>query len=270
MSVVIKHMANLGASTFTMIFLRTVLAVLLMLPFMWMKRRKMKFGIDNKRLFLWRSLLGFGGMLLMFYSVMLLPVNTFVALSFIIPIFASLGAVLVLGEKMGIHRWGAVFVGFGGMLIIVQPEHMEVGLGLFVCLAFCLITAVILLMVKKLSASEDTFSMMFYLHLWMGYMSIPLIFFTYHELTLENILWGAGLAIISIAAHYSLVRSYTLVDLTLTAPFEFSRILMASGFAYAFLGEIPEQESYIGAAIIVASAVYIARREAIKSSGHLY
>jgi len=265
MAVVIKHMANLGASTFTMIFMRTVFAVLIMLPFMWIKRSKRKYGIGNKRLFFWRTILGFGGMLLMFYSVTLLPVNSFVALSFIIPIFSSLGAVIFLREKMGWHRWGAVFVGFIGMLIIVQPERMVFGLGVYVCLAFCLITAVILLLVKKLSATEDTFSMMFYLHLWMGYMSIPFIFFTYEELTLNNMAWGVALALISIFAHYSLVRSYSLVDLTLTAPFEFSRILMASGFAYIYLGEIPDPESYIGATIIVASAVYISHREAKNS-----
>ena len=120
-------------------------------------------------------------------------------------------------------------------------------------------------MVKKLSATEDTFSMMYFLHLWMGYMALPLILFTYEEMTLQIILWGIGLAVISICAHYTLVRAYSMVDLTLTAPFEFSRILMTSGFAYVFLGEIPEPESYIGAAIIVASAVYIARREALKS-----
>jgi len=265
MSVDIKHMANLGASTFTMIFMRTVFAIILMYPIMRIKSRKQKYGIGNKVLFMWRTVLGFGGMLLMFQSVKLLPVNSFVAISFIIPVFASIGAVMFLGEKMGWHRWGAVAVGFIGMLIIVQPGHMEIGLGLAICLIFCFITAVILLMVKKLSATEDTFSMMYYLHLWMGYMTLPLIFFTYKELTPQIILWGFGLAIISICAHYTLVRSYAMVELTLTAPFEFSRILMASGFAYVFLGEVPEPESYIGAAIIVASAVYIARREAMKS-----
>lgn len=173
---------------------------------------------------------------------------------------------MFLGEKMGWHRWSAVLLGFAGMMVIVQPGAMDIsgehGIGLIACMVFCVMTAYILLLVKKLSASEDTFSMMFYLHLWMGYMALPMVWFVYQELTTDILIWGVVLAITSIAAHYSLITSYTLVDITLTAPFEFSRILMASGAAYMFLGEVPSKESYIGAAMIVASTVYIVHREA--------
>lgn len=264
MSVVIKHMSQIGASTYSMIVMRNLFAVFIMLPFIFFKRRTMQVVLKNKRMFFWRTILGFTGMLLMFQSVILLPVNTFVALSFTIPIFASIGAVLFLKEKMGWHRWGAVALGFVGMLIIVQPNNIEVGAGVWICMVFCMMTALILLIVKKMSATERVFSMMFYLHLWMGYLSIPLIFVSYQEFNMETMLWGVVLSLTSIAAHFGLVKSYSLVPLTVTSPFEFSRILMASLLAYIFLGEIPEKESYIGAAIIIASVAYIAHRESRK------
>jgi drug/metabolite transporter (DMT)-like permease len=261
MSVVIKHMSQIGSSTFSMIVMRNIFAVVMMLPFIFFKRRTMQVMLRNKRMFFWRTILGFTGMLLMFQSVILLPVNSFVALSFTIPIFATIGAVLFLGEKMGWHRWGAVALGFIGMLIIVQPTNIEIGAGVWICMVFCIMTAGILLIVKKMSATEHVFSMMFYLHLWMGYLSIPLFFISYHELNLQTMKWGVVLALTSITAHYSLVKSYSLVPLTVTSPFEFSRILMASLLAYIFLGEVPETESYVGAAIIIASVAYIAHRE---------
>lgn len=266
MSVQIKHLSSLGAGAFSMMFMRLVFAVLIMLPFAWKKNKAGSLRLDNRKSFMWRSIIGFVGMILCFYAIILLPVNTFVALSFMIPIFASIGAVIFLDEKMGAHRWGAVFVGFLGMLIIVQPAQMHLGLGLVVCLFFCLTTAAVLVIVKRLSASEDTFSMMFFLHLWMGYMSLPFIFICYDEINWQTIPWGVAIAVVSIAAHYGLVKSYTLIDLTLTSPFEFSRIIMASGMAYVFLHEVPHKESYIGAALIVASTAYIAHREMKRKS----
>lgn len=261
MSVQIKHLSSLGAGSFSMMFMRLVFAVIIMLPFAWKRKRAGKLRLGNRKSFLGRSLLGFVGMVLMFYSVILMPVNSFVALSFMVPIFASIGAVIFLNEKMGWHRWGAVFVGFVGMVVIVQPEQMHLDVGFVVCMLFCLNTAAVLVIVKRLSASEDTFSMMFYLHLWMGYMSLPFIFFHYSEVNLQTIPWGIAIAMVSIVAHYGLVKSYTLVDLTLTAPFEFSRIIMAGFLAYVFLGEVPATEAYLGSAIILASTVYILHRE---------
>lgn len=263
MASIVKLTANEGASSFTMIFMRNVIAVLLLWPIAKFIR-PVKPVIINKKLFFLRCFVGFIGMLLMFYSVSLLKVNNFVALSFTIPIFASIGAVFILGEKMGWHRRLAILVGFVGMLIAAQPNGEILGFGLYVCLGFCILTAGTLLMVKKLSANEDNFSMIYFLHLWMGLMSMPLIFFTYSEINSEVIYYCVGIALTSIIAHFGLTRAYSYVPITVLTPFEFSRIIMASIFAYLLLGEIPSDESYIGAAIIIASTTYIVHREAVK------
>lgn len=264
MASVVKLTSNAGASSFTMMFLRCGLAALILLPFSLFGRFK-KPKLRDPKFFFIRTFLGWLGMILMFYSVILLPVNDFVALSFSIPIFASLLAVLFLKEKMGVHRWSAIFVGFVGVLVIAQPTGNFNALGFGVCLTFCVMTACILLMVKKLAMKESIFSLVYYLHLWMAAMSVPLVAFTWQEITWEVLGLSLGIAITSIFAHIGLTKSYSLVPITLTTPFEFSRILMASGFAYLLLGEIPSDDAYIGAAIIVASATYIVRREARKA-----
>ena len=128
-----------------------------------------------------------------------------------------------------------------------------------------MMTATILLMVKKLAMGEAVFSMVYYLHLWMGLMSIPLVAFTWREINAEVFGLSLIIALTSITAHIGLTKAYSLVPITLTTPFEFSRILMASGFAYVLLAEIPNKDAYIGAAIIVASASYIVHRESKKA-----
>lgn len=263
MASVVKLTSNAGASSFTMMFLRCIIAALLLLPFASFGEFK-KPKLKDPKFFFKRTFWGFVGMLLMFTSVKLLPVNDFVALSFSIPILVSFLAVLVLGEKMGWHRWLAIILGFVGVLIIAQPTGDFNALGFAVCMIFCSITAWILLMVKKLSANETTFAMIYYLHLWMGLMSLPLMFFTWQEMTVEILLLSTIVAITSITAHIGLTKAYSYAPITTLTPFEFSRIIMASGFAYIMLGEIPSDEAYLGAGIIVASATYIVRREAKK------
>lgn len=264
MASIIKLTANAGASSFTMIFLRCGMAAVMLLPFAYFGRLK-KPKLQNPRFFFKRVFIGWMGMILLFWAVTLLPVNDFVALSFSIPIFASFLAVVVLGEKMGLHRWTAIFVGFAGVVIIAQPTGEFNALGFGVCMVFCMMTAGILLMVKKLSMNETTFAQIYYLHLWMTLLSIPLIAFTWEEITAEVLYLSLGNAITSIFAHIGLTKAYSLVPITVTTPFEFSRILMASGFAYVLLGEIPSDDAYIGALVIIASATYIVHREAKKS-----
>ena len=67
----------------------------------------------------------------------------------------------------------------------------------------------------------------------------------------------------STIAHYTLIKSYSLVDISLTLPFDFTRLIIASVIGYFAFHEVPDRWSYIGAAVIIGSAVYIAHREAL-------
>ena len=260
-----KHVVSFEIPMEMLLFLRNFLAVVILLPYVITRKSALSLGINNKRFFFIRCVVGIIGMLLMFYSIDNLSVTDFVALSFLIPIFASIGAVLFLSEHMGWHRWAAVIVGFAGAMVVVKPGFEEIGFGVYICLAFCACTAAVLVMTKKLSATEDSFSMMYYMHIWMMILSLPLLIFYWDVLPFPVMYWSALIALLSIFAHYALIKSYTYIDISLTAPFEFSRIIMAAVIAYIFLDEIPEPSAFIGAAIIVASVVYIVRREKLAS-----
>lgn len=264
MASAIKHVGNLGSNPLMLVFLRNLLGTAMLLAVYWAYRDKLTMHLNNRLFYFWRCILGFVGMIFLFWSMSLLPVTNFVALSFTIPILSSLGAVVFLKERMGVHRWSAIIVGLIGALIIIKPGYIDIGLGVYVCLIFCTITATVLLMIKKLSALENIFSIMFYMHLWMTYFSIPFLPFYWETPSFPIIYWSAFIALLSIFAHYTLTNSLKLVDLTVTTPFDFSRILMASIIAYVFLNEVPETTSYIGAFVIVISATYIAHRERLK------
>jgi len=261
MASVMKHVTDFGYNMVNLTFWRNLGAMLILLPLVFMRRKTINISIKNKKLFFARSLLGFISMLLMFYSVSLLAVSDWIALTLTIPIFTSVGAVIFLGEKMGWHRWGAVLLGFSGAMVIVGPGFEQVNYGYYICIATCMTIAGVLLIVKKLSATEDSFSMMYNMHLWMLGLNLLIIPFFWETPTWDLIIWSTAIGILSISAHYCMIKSYTLTDISLTAPLDFSRVVMASIIAYLFLDEIISTESIIGAIIITASASYIAHRE---------
>jgi drug/metabolite transporter (DMT)-like permease len=153
-------------------------------------------------------------------------------------------------------------IGFLGTLIILRPGVNEFSLAAASVLAGCFCMAIALIIVKKLTDTETPFNMMFHMHLWMAVFSIPLAFTHWYPLSGNMLLWCYGLAVCSIIGQYSLARAYTLVDVTLTLPFDFTRLIIASIVAYFAFGEVPDIYAYIGAGIITASAVFIAHREA--------
>ena len=111
-------------------------------------------------------------------------------------------------------------------------------------------------------AKETPFNMMFHMHLWMAIVSMPFAVIFWEELTREQLLWCYLIAALSIIGQYGIAKSYSLVDVTLTLPFDFTRLIIASILAYIFFAEVPDIYSYIGAGIIITSSTYIAYREA--------
>jgi drug/metabolite transporter (DMT)-like permease len=106
--------------------------------------------------------------------------------------------------------------------------------------------------------------MMFHMHLWMGVVSAPLAIYFWTDLSREELLLCYGIALLSIIGQYGIAKTYSLVDVTLTLPFDFTRLIVASILAYVFFAEVPDIYSYIGAGVIIASSIYIAHREAKK------
>lgn len=262
LTAIVRHLADLGLSAPQMVFLRNLAALALLVVFVFLRKDKLSLKINNRTLYFLRIVVGLISMMLWFYGLGQLPLATATALSFSTPLFVALAAVIFLGEKMGVRRWSAVIIGFIGTLIILRPGIVEFNLAAVAVLGGCFFMSIALIIVKKLTNTETPFNMMFHMHLWMAVFSIPLAFTHWHNVDMNMIYWVFGLAIFSIAGQYSVARSYTLVDVTLTLPFDFTRLIIASIIAYFAFDEVPDLWAYLGAGIIIGSAIFIAHREA--------
>jgi drug/metabolite transporter (DMT)-like permease len=152
-----------------------------------------------------------------------------------------------------------------GTLIIIRPGFEVINHGAYIILAACFFMSIALIIVKKLTASETPFNMMFHMHLWFAILSLPLAFIHYHGMSMDKLAWSYGVAVFSIIAQYSVAKAYSLIDVTVATPFDFLRLVIASVVAYFAFGEVPDKWAYIGGISIILSTVYIAHREAIKN-----
>lgn len=266
MNIFIRY-ASHELHTTQIVFLRNLFSMVLLLP--WVLRHGSQILVtDRIKGHFWRATVGIVGMQLWFFSVASLPLNEATALSFTAPIFTTLFAVLFLKEKAGLHRWGAVLLGFVGAMIIIRPNPHTLDPMMFVVLIATSFWAIAGMLVKSLTATEPANRIVFYMATIMTLWSLPLAIMNWQTPSMTMLLLTFGVAVASTGAHICLVQSYARADVVLLMPFDFFRLVFTAIFAYIAFGEVADRWTWMGGAIIVASAAYIAHREARKKRKH--
>ena len=208
-----------------------------------------------------RSLIGLTTMVAMFWSFHLLPLGDAIALNFAAPLFLTALSVPLLSEKVGIHRWTAVLVGFAGVLIIVRPSGDVLNLGAIIALAGALTNALAMIAIRQLSRTEPPDTIVFYFTLLTTVLlglTLPFSWVTpdpmdWLLLVATGLLGGCG--------QLMLTRAYSLAPAAVVAPLNYTSLLLAVGFGWLMWGEVPTGTMVIGAAVVMASGLYILHRE---------
>jgi drug/metabolite transporter (DMT)-like permease len=241
-------------------FFRAVISVILLLPMIVAGRVK---PWRSKRIIghFWRTAMGTGSMVLGFYAVSMLPLADATAIAFSQPLFSVVVAALVLGEKVRWRRWSATVIGFAGVLIMVRPGEGSLQLGALVALANAAAVSISILLVRRLSDSETPLMIL-----------TQFAIFSTILLTVPAILvwrwpdlWGwvlaVGIAVSATVGQYFWVQAFKAGEMSAVAPFEYMRLPFAVFVGWLIWGEMPVIWTYVGASIVIGSALYIAHRE---------
>ena len=188
------------------------------------------------------------------------PLAEVTAISFTAPIFLTLGGWLLLRERMVISHALALLVGFGGILLLIQPGSGSVSIPLLFAVAGALITASIQLILKCMSVHDTTERLV----AWNLMTMVPIaflpaiIFWTTPTLAQLTLLIVQGLLG---ALNMTLVtRALSLAGVSVIAPLDFLRLPVVAALAYFMFGEIPEATTWIGAAVILCATLLVAGR----------
>ena len=209
----------------------------------------------------WRSAFGCTSLACGVYAVHYLYLADAQVLTFTIPLWSILLAACILRERIRVDRTIATIVGFVGVIIVVQPQFGIDTASLVALLAAILASCAITTM-KHLTRTEPSNRIVFYFLFWGTIIiGIPAIF-DWVWPNWEEWMWLVGIGFFGSVGQYCLTRAYAAGDMTLIAPLDFTRIIVATCYGYLMFNEIPNATSFIGAAVIVISCGYIVRKEA--------
>ncbi|WP_254913768.1 DMT family transporter [Sphingobium sp. Z007] len=213
-----------------------------------------------------RMMLGLTGMLLNFLSYILLPPAEAATIGFTMPIFGTILSALILREATGIHRWAAVLVGFVGVLVIVRPDAGHFPLqGVAVAIAAALVTASVSLVLRELGRTESAGVVVF----WFTVLSmIPLgIAMPFVAQAHDALTWGLLLVIglFGGIAQLCLTAALRWAPVSVVLPMDYTTIIWTTLLGVAIGENWPMATTWAGAALIVASGLYIAWREHIRA-----
>jgi len=215
-----------------------------------------------------RAMMGLTGMALNFGGMIYLPMAEATTINLSVPIFAVIFAAAFLGEPTGWQRWGAVIVGFLGVLVVLNPTTViaggftgDHGIGTLIALGGAVMTALITIQVRDLARTESPMAIVF----WFSLISlVPLTIALPFVMTPHSAgIWATlvGLGLLGAVVQMSLTGALRLAPVAVVTPMDYSSLLWSIACGWYFFGTFPADTTWVGAPLIVASGLFIAWRE---------
>jgi drug/metabolite transporter (DMT)-like permease len=264
MAVCIRALANrLPAGDIA--FYRAFFGLLLLLPLVlgggWTRARR-TLATRRLPLFALRALFTYLAIASYFYALTKIPMAEAISLSTTLPIFMTAMAALVLGEKVGIRRWTAIGIGFAGTLIIVRPGFAAVSWAALTALSSAALYAAAAIVVKILARSEPPGRIVFYMNLLVALLAAAPVLADFTPPRWADFPFIVAIGATGTAAHYFQSNALKRADASFVAPFDFLRLPLGALCGYLIFDDRPSDWVWVGAALIFAGTLWIARREA--------
>lgn len=246
---------------FEVAFLRCFFGLLWMAP--WLLRHGPR-ALRTRKLPLYTARAAFGlvGMLAGFYALRFIALADATALSFTAPLFATIGAALVLREIVRRRRWTATGLGFVGVLIILRPGATAVEPAALWTLLAAATTAANMLIVKRLTDTEPTEAVVTWMVVMMTPMTLVAALPFWEWPSPSQIGIAAAIGLCGTLGHLAVTRGFAAGEASLVTSFDYLRMPFAAAIGWMAFGEVPTVWTFLGAAVIAGSAAYIAHREA--------
>ena len=255
-----RFAAHAGMHPAQTVFLRLLFALILILPFA--LRARLTFGKTQQlKTHMLRSAVGICAMWVWFLSISIVPITDQTALSFLAPIFTTLGAILFLKEIVRIRRWLAIIIGLSGAIVIVRPGFAELSVGHFYAVGSAMMMGMSMLLIKHLTAKDSPLMIVFFSHIFMTLLAFVPAMLVWSHFPPELYLYLMGFAPFAFFGHFALAKAYSLADASFVAALDYARLPFAALIGWLMFAEFSDIWTWIGASIIFASAFYIVRRE---------
>lgn len=276
-------------SLIQIIFFRSVFAMVPVIFMLWQDKAWGYLKTDNLSGHLSRAVIGLAAMFLNFWAFALLPLADATAIHFAVPIMLTALSIPLLGEKVGPWRWGGIFVGFAGVLLILSPtfdskaamdaitqatapeaaktvdaDNLQYGLGAMVALFGAFITALAMIVVKRMGRTEHALAIVFYFTFFCLIISGLLLPFFWMTPTLIDWALFFAVGVLGGIGQIFTTKAYRHGPAAFISPFSYLSIIVAAGAGFVIFGDVPAIEVWLGSAIVIGSGLFILYREHVK------
>ena len=267
MAVSIRELSGAGLSIFEILAIRSGVALLVLFvllavrPDFRLHARPRRVGLN-----LFRNTVHYASQFSWALSLTMLPLATVFALEFTMPAWTALLAIWFLHERMTPSRLGVVVLGLIGVLVILRPGIASFNPAAILVLLAAFGYAITMITTKKLTMTETTFGIVF----WMAVIQFPLSLVgsdptVFLHFETRHILPALGVGTAGLTSHYCLSNAFRSGDATLVVPLDFMRIPLIAVVGWAFYGERLDIFVLLGALIIVSGVLWNLRSEVARA-----
>ena len=211
-----------------------------------------------------RGVLGIVMMASFVYALKRLPLSTAYSIFFVAPLLITALSVPILGEHVGPRRWTAIAVGLLGVLVVLRPTGEGVltlaGLAVLVAAFGYAVSAILVRVLARTDSTQaTTFWLLALMALGAGLLAWP----GWVPLRGEHAAIIAGIGIAGALGQYTITEAFRSGEASLVAPLEYSALVWGVLLDLSLWGGLPDGLTWLGAAIIVGSGLYLIRRERV-------
>ena len=261
-------------------FGRTLTAFILLTSYLIFSKQKIILKTYYPFLTIFRVICFFFGFSLFYVSITFMSLAMANALFFSSPFFISILAMLFLKEKIGIRRWAAIFVGFVGVYIVLNPDFKNFDMINLAPVGCALCYAISMTITKITSDKDNVYTQM--LHLYIGAITISILFFIFTGDGQFNTFTGStfqlifrewftnpvyawpiiiAMGITATFSFYFVFSAYSIASPSTVSLFEYSLIIWSIITGYLLFNDIPSIRTFIGVILIISAGIYIYIRE---------
>lgn len=198
-----------------------------------------------------------------FYAFGVLPLAQVYAILFASPILITILSIPILGERVGVHRWAAVVIGLIGVIVVLRPGAAPLGPGHAAALTASVGSALTAVVIRKIGRDERSAVLLLYPMMANVVVMGTILPFVFVPIDGTQFSMFAAIAALGFVGGLCIIAAYKSADAAIVAPMQYSQILWAAAYGVVFFDELPDLWTWVGAAIVIASGLYIVLRESL-------
>ena len=206
----------------------------------------------------------FTSMFCMMMALSMMPLADATAIGFTAPLFTTLLSIVILKDRVGIHRWSALIVGFAGVLLMTRPGHDGLQIGAIYALVNAVMISTVAIAIRRMSMTESTETLTLCQMGLITLMTLALLPFGW-----TTPAW-ADFGLLAIAgvgngiAQFWWTKALHIAPPSAVVPFQYLSLVWTGSIGFAVWGDLPTWSVVGGAVIVVASGLYILWRETVR------